>query len=394
MIEGSAVALQPSSVRELGNLVSTVSPPLGAVRRTGRISGIVLPPMNDGSRDLDVLKALMDELPLGVIVLDTAGEVVFYNRYEEQLAQRDRVNVIGRNFFREVAPCMRVAGLVTHFERLGEQPLHVDLDFQFDFPFIPRPRDVRIRLRSFEADGAPYGVLYIEDCSAEVAMEQMRETLTRLLVHDLKSPLSVLQLSLEELAKRELEDEDLAAVGDALRASQRLDRMVIGLLDLSAMRTGLVPITRRVTDVAELATTAVGEIEPLAKQASIDLAVDIPDDAIEAPIDRDLVRRAIDNLLDNAIRHAPPEGHVSVAVEPTDTHVLVRVTDDGPGIPEAARAILFEPGGRELASRNYGLGLTFVRLAARAHGGEITVRDPEEGTGTIFVLSLPRLIGD
>jgi len=350
--------------------------------------------MGSPSRELDVLKALMDELPIGVIVLDTAGEVVFYNRYEEELAQRDRVNVVGRDFFREVAPCMRVAGLVTHFERLGEQPLHVDLDFQFDFPFIPQPRDVHIRLRSFEADSEPYAVLYIEDCSAEVAVEQMRETLTRLLVHDLKSPLSVLQVSLKELAKGDLADEDLAAVGDALQASKRLDRMVIGLLDLSAMRTGLVPIERKVLDVAELATVAVGEIEPLAKQAAIELSVDIPDRAVEAPVDADLVRRAIDNLLDNAIRHAPPEGHVSVGVETSDTHVLVRVADDGPGIPSAARAILFEPGGRELASRNYGLGLTFVRLAARAHGGEITVRDPEEGSGTIFVLSLPRRIAD
>lgn len=346
--------------------------------------------MAGGSRELDVLKALMDELPLGVIVLNADTEVVFYNRYEEQLAQRERVNVIGRRFFQEVAPCMRVAGLVKHFELLGQQPLHVDLDFQFDFPFIPRPRDVRIRLRSFEADGEPYGVLYIEDCSAEVAMEQMRETLTRLLVHDLKSPLSVLQLSLEELTKRELRDEVLASVGDALRASRRLDRMVIGLLDLSAMRTGLVPIERARTDVAELATTAVGEIEPLARQATITLDVAIPDHPIEAPIDRELVRRALDNLLDNAIRHAPPGGRVGVAVEEAETHVLVRVEDDGPGIPESARALLFEPGGRELASRNYGLGLTFVRLAARAHGGEIEVRDPESGPGTVFVLSLPR----
>lgn len=346
--------------------------------------------MGDGSRELDVLKALMDELPLGVIVLNAQTEVVFYNRYEEKLAQRNRVNVIGRRFFQEVAPCMRVSGLVRHFDLLGQQPLNADLDFQFDFPFIPQPRDVRIRLRSFEADGEPYGVLYIEDCSAEVAMEQMRETLTRLLVHDLKSPLSVLQLSLKELTEQGLDDEVLATVGNALRASQRLDRMVIGLLDLSAMRTGLVPITRQTTDLAELATTAVGELEPLAKQAAITLEVDIPDDRIEAPVDRDLVRRAIDNLLDNAIRHAPPKGRVAVAVEGTETHVVVRVEDDGPGIPASARAILFEPGGRELASRNYGLGLTFVRLAARAHGGEIEVRDPETGSGTIFVLSLPR----
>jgi len=331
----------------------------------------------------------MDELPLGVIVMNADTEVVFYNRYEEQLAQRDRVDVVGRRFFQEVAPCMRVSGLVKHFETLGQRPLNVDLDFQFDFPFIPQPRDVRIRLRSFEADGEPYGVLYIEDCSAEVAMNQMRETLTRLLVHDLKSPLSVLQVSLKELTKEGLGDDVLAMVGDALRASQRLDRMVIGLLDLSAMRSGIVPITRKDTDIAELATTAVGEIEPLARQAEITLDVAIPDEPIQAPADRDLLRRAMDNLLDNAIRHAPPKGRVAVAVELDESHVTIRVEDDGPGIPESARALLFEPGGRELASRNYGLGLTFVRLAARAHGGEIRVRNPQSGSGTIFVLSLP-----
>ena len=339
---------------------------------------------------LGVLGALLDELPLGVIVLAKDTRVVFYNRYEERLAQRDRVDVIGRPFFEEVAPCMRVAALVRHFERLGEVPIEADLDFQFDFPFTPRPRDVRIRLRSFEVDGEPYGVFYIEDISAEVAMEQMRQTLTRFLVHDLKSPLSVLQVSLQSLVSQPLDDDTMETVGDALRAGQRLDRMVIGLLDLSAMRTGRLPINRRLDDVAEIVTGAVGDIEPLARQAAIELDVSIPDEPVEAEVDVDLLRRATDNLLDNALRHAPPGGRVRVSVIAGAEEVTVRIEDDGPGIPQSVRAILFEPGARQTATRNYGLGLTFVRLVARAHGGSVHARDPETGTGSIFLFTVPR----
>ncbi len=346
--------------------------------------------MSHTESSLGVLGALMDELPLGVIVLARDTRVVFFNRYEEQLAQRDRVDVLGRPFFDEVAPCMRVSALVRQFERLGEIPLEVDLDFQFDFPFNPRPRDVRLRMRSFEVDGEPYGVLYIEDVSAELAMEQMRETLTRFLVHDLKSPLNVLQLSLQELMLRPVDDEVLETLGDAMRASRRLDRMIIGLLDLSAMRTGRLPIEREPTDLGELVTAAVADLEPLARQAEITLDVAVADDPITAEVDGDLIRRAIDNLVDNAIRNAPPKGNVQVRLELEDERVRLVVEDDGPGIPEAVRAILFEPGARENATRNYGLGLTFVRLAARAHGGRIRATDRGDDPGTRFELTLPR----
>lgn len=191
----------------------------------------------------EVLTALFDLLPLGVVVLDQSGRVVVYNRREEELARRRRADVLGHPFFSEVAPCLDVRELSGRFAQgIGREALNVDLEFSFLFPFLDRPRDVLIHLRSMEADGEPYGVLLIEDVPAARSAERMREQLASLLVHDLKNPLGAIigntEFGLEHVSPGVVAD----ALEDVRLAATRLESMVLTLLDVGRLETSHVPL--------------------------------------------------------------------------------------------------------------------------------------------------------
>jgi len=349
---------------------------------------------------MPVLTSLLEQLPIGVVLLDSEGRVVQYNRYEEILAGRDRANVLGREFFREVAPCMNVRELGGQFYAdIGRRPLGVQLEFSFPFPHLAQARDVLVRLTSFDVNGKAYGCLMIEDVSAKRSVERMKDTLSSLLVHDLKNPLSAALTNLGLLGEQEsvrADAEALECLDGAQRATTRVQRMVHNLLDVARLESPTMPLQRAETDVRRLAMDACAELQTLARMRGIRLTIEAPDAPVLARVDEDALRRAIDNLAENALRYAASS--VTIRIEPGGSMLRIVVLDDGSGVPESVRERIFEkfvqvhddvPGPRQRL--NQGLGLTFVRLAMRAHGGTVHVDEPAGG-GCAFTLELPTLI--
>ncbi len=346
---------------------------------------------------LTLLNTLFDSLPLGVVVLNARGEVVIFNREEARLARRSRDRVIGRTFFTEIAPCMNVQELGMNFTRnIGREPIDVTIDFAFPFPFLEQPRDVTVRMLSFDVDGAPHACLLIQDISAQRSIERMKETLTSLLVHDFKNPLAVvlsnLQFAREDPALAARPDL-VRALTDADRSAHRLHSMVVGLLDITRLERGEMVLHRERVDLRDLVRQLVEEARALGRTRGVDLAADLPPGAIEAEIDANLVRRALDNLVENAVRYSPKGGVVRLRAATSDSGVFIEVADQGPGIPEIVRKEIFEKyvqvrKATDPRSDNRGLGLTFVRLAARAHGGDATVDCPAVG-GSVFRFQVP-----
>lgn len=333
---------------------------------------------------LPVLIGLLDELPIGVILLDRTGTVVHFNRYEERLARRQREKVVGRKFFEQVAPCMNVQELAgTFFERIGREPLSERVEFSFPFPFLDQPRDVVVHLASFDVGGETFGCLFVEDVSAQRSVERTRETLGSLLVHDLKNPLAVVHSNLGFLESVVDSPHATEAVEDALRATERLQRMLLDLLDVTRLETSAMPLRRRPLDLCEVARTIANEAKALGRLRGITIETQLPCEPVIVTADEDVLRRAIDNLVENAARHARSR----VIVRAQGAPASLEVADDGPGIPEAIRAGIFEKWVQvhteEQRGHNRGLGLTFVRLAAQAHGGTASVECPPEG-GTVF----------
>ena len=342
-------------------------------------------------RDSPLAAELLEELPIGVIVVDADGKVVLYNRHEERMAQRSRANVVGRSFFTEVAPCMRVRELAEPFERgIAEGRLHEDLELSFPFPFHERPRDVVVRLRSRLLDGKPHGVFFLQDVSASRVVERTRASLTELSVHDLKNPLTAAIVNLEFIAEEvQGGTETHGAAEDGLVAARRLQRMLGNMLDLNRLQTGEMPVVRRRGDARELLRAVAHESRMLARGAGVELDISA-EDSLEAPFDEQIMRRALDNLVDNAIRMTPPGGRVRLEGRREGEGVALCVIDEGPGVPAPMRGMIFEPRTRldDTPGLNRGLGLTFVRLAVLAHGGRVTVDDAPK-RGAVFAMVIP-----
>jgi two-component system sensor histidine kinase CreC len=233
------------------------------------------------------------------------------------------------------------------------------------------------------------------------AFEEMRVSLegkayveryTQALAHELKAPLSAIRGAAELLGEEMPRDERARFIGNLRAESERMQRVVERLLELSALEARNRPVNFGRVDLRELTDDVVAHARTIAAQRKIDLVFG-EGAAGEVKGERFLLTQAVGNLLQNAIEFSPAGREVRVELFSKAGSVLLLVEDQGPGIPEYAREKVFDrfyslprpDSGR----KSSGLGLSIVREIARLHGGEVTLENRPEG-GARAVLSLPR----
>jgi signal transduction histidine kinase len=219
------------------------------------------------------------------------------------------------------------------------------------------------------------------------ALEQVRDNLVQMIIHDQRGLLTVVMANLE-FAQAGLTGQPAADVAEALRAAEAIERMANTVLDVSRLREEKMPLHRVPTDVAALASETARTYRALGPSRSIDCGAK---SAVIATCDADLIRRVIENLVSNALKHAPSGGRVNVDVQATAGGCHVAVQDDGPGIPQDIRDTLFDKFTSARRGSKYhsaGIGLAFCRLAVEAHGGAISVQAAAP-RGTIFSFTIP-----
>jgi two-component system, sensor histidine kinase and response regulator len=220
-----------------------------------------------------------------------------------------------------------------------------------------------------------------------------KERLSAFVVHDLKNPVAAMDLHAQVLlADRELPQRARDAALQIRSDARGLMRLILNLLDISKSEEGKLELKPKVVDLVSLAREILDAAEVKAQAAGVTLEVGMEARTVTA--DPDLLRRVLENLLDNALRHTPRGGHVRLTSSSTDEHTDLRIADSGPGIEEGMRDRIFDPfvqleGDHRATTRaGRGLGLTFCRLAVEAHGGRIWVEDARPGS--VFTVSLPR----
>ncbi len=224
--------------------------------------------------------------------------------------------------------------------------------------------------------------------------EGERQQLTALIVHDLRGPITVVLGGMHYLQSRvDVPGEVSRTVDDVMVAGHALERMMMNLLDIGAGESGrLRPIVSRVSLASlfdHIATTA--RYVAFGTQHVFEAVFEL--EAQEIVTDVDLVRRTLENLLDNAFKYAPPGSTVRLHVQvPVGGPLLARVSDAGPGVPLALRTKIFDMHVRldpESGShRGHGFGLTSCRLAVAALGGRIWM-EPNVPAGAVFCIELP-----
>ncbi|MFZ2013716.1 MAG: HAMP domain-containing sensor histidine kinase [Nocardioides sp.] len=214
--------------------------------------------------------------------------------------------------------------------------------------------------------------------------------------HELRTPFAVLSGELELAGRPGRSREELAlAVTRAGEETARLARLTDQLLFLARSDEDRVPPRRERTDLRPLLVRSAEHAATRAASAGVRCEVDAPDDLVAA-LDPDRIGEAVDNLVDNALRFAPPGTPVVISARADGADLLIEVVDSGPGFPEDFLPHAFERFARPDSSRarrdgGAGLGLAIVSAIAHAHGGTATVRNRPEG-GSVVALELPASI--
>lgn len=217
----------------------------------------------------------------------------------------------------------------------------------------------------------------------------LKDDLVGVLVHDLRNPLSAVMSCFNLLGQAISDAESREDVRLGLEATRRVIELADDLLMVRLLEEGKLRPTFEVGTPVAVVSEALDTLRPMARERHVELELHDGGD-VQMRLDKKLLRRAVENLVSNAVKYT--RERVEVSVTPSGESAEVTVADRGPGIPDAYKPSMFEKYGSVEAHtgnarRGVGLGLYMVRLVAAAHQGAVTVED-RVGGGTVFRLRL------
>jgi len=229
-------------------------------------------------------------------------------------------------------------------------------------------------------------------------LNRLRSEFISIAAHEFRTPLTSIVGYLDLISQGRLgpiPETMQRPIASLNRNTQRLKRLIDDMLDVSRIDSGRMVLRRDAHDLRELARSAISELEGFTRAKRHDVGTDFAE-VPAVDVDGDKIHQVITNLLANAIKYTPEDGRIVVSVDREARWVVLRVRDNGIGIPAAARDKIFEPFSELTAPEFHtsagpdsaGLGLYIARGIVLLHGGEIAV-DSREGEFTEFTVRLP-----
>ena len=325
------------------------------------------------------LDAVLGNVADGIVAVDPAGRIVLWNRAAERVTGVPESEALGR-------PLVRVLGRDLAAGEGGGDRL------------VPLPRaGEQAWLSVSEAamhdpTGASAGRIFaFRDVSADRIVEQMKTTFVSTVSQELRRPLTSIYGFSETLLRRDVlfsEEERRTFLGYIAAEAARLTTIVDQLLSVARLDAGDLEVELAPTDVRSVMTEAVETFEGSALNGHR-FVLDMPEEPLDASVDRDKLRQILDALVDNAVKYSPGGGTVTLAARRRPDAVELRVTDEGIGIAPDEHERIFRKFYRSAdATSGSGLGLFIVQGLVRAMGGRIWV-DSDSGQGASFVFELP-----
>lgn len=227
-------------------------------------------------------------------------------------------------------------------------------------------------------------------------LEKVRDDLMKMIVHDLKSPLTSVLATLELLgdgAFGDLTDRQKVAVGEAEGKSEDLLALIEDILEVARIEEAAVTLNPEPIAPAALVSELVHEWRHRFQQEGTSVTVSVDDDTPVFTADKGLMKRVFSNLIQNAVTHSSDSVRLVITARRAGESVLFTFADNGPGIPAEYHEVIFRKFGQVGGAvaprvRSSGLGLTFCKLVVDLHGGMIWVRS-REGEGSAFHVQLP-----
>lgn len=337
------------------------------------------------------LHTIVEQMPVGLVMTNAAGQAVFMNRPAEELLVDLRSADESR--FHRRFPAFRLNGdPYPENERPAARALRFGTTTTAERVYFERLDGTRVL---FEISAAPIrdssgrvnaATLTLQDLSGLEQRERSEREFVANAAHELRTPVAAVLSAIEVLqagAKEEPRDRDLF-LGHIEREAGRLGRLAHGLLVLARAQAGVESIKLQLVEIRPLLD---GVAHALVAQEDVDVVVDCPPE-LRIWSAHDLLEQAVTSLAANAVAHTS-KGHVTLAAHTTDSTIAIEVRDTGSGIAPSDQRRMFErfyPAG---ASREgFGLGLAIVRQAAEVLAAEIDV-ESALGAGTTIRLRLP-----
>lgn len=220
---------------------------------------------------------------------------------------------------------------------------------------------------------------------------QFRQDLSNMIIHDLRNPLANIILSTEVLKRTSLNDQQQRKIEQIYNNGKRSISLIDSLLLMAKIEADRLLLQLEPVDLAEMLQAVVEDFKFIAESYQLKLSIKLPPEKRLIQVDKHLFQRIFDNLLSNAIKFSESGQEIMVCLEyPMDRQVRVKVLDQGCGISDELKAVIFkqfEIGKPFKEIAQTGLGLTFCKLAIEAHGGQIRVEDnfPQ---GSIFIVEI------
>jgi len=356
------------------------------------------------------LRAIIERLPDGIVIVDSHGAIRFANPAAERLFARNAEDLVGTSFgfpvvvgeTTEIDIVQRGGGNVVYAELRV-----VDAEWEDEQVQIVALRDITDRKQAQERS-QQLAVEREARLAAEAASRAKSEFLA-IMSHELRTPLNAV-LGYSELMELGISGpitpQMRENIGRIRVSAIHLLGLVNDILDLAKVEAGRLQVSSGPCSATGTIAAAIALIQPQAAAGGLDLTVlPAPDPSPVYRGDDERVRQILVNLLSNAVKFTAQGGKITVAIEssgapnadtrlqPSRSYVSFRVTDTGAGIPEEKLLSIFDPfvqaeSGHSRSREGSGLGLTISRRLARLMGGDLTVKS-EVGKGSTFTLWLP-----
>ncbi|MGH9547935.1 MAG: ATP-binding protein [Terriglobales bacterium] len=336
-------------------------------------------------------RKLCEGIPVGFLILNMDGMIEFINRKTQTIFQLELSRLVGREFYSllQEPPAKPFSDFAAEVaERGGSIELDACGGDEHNFP-------IEVTLRDFEMFDRPCLLAAVMDISERRAVEKLRQEIIAMVSHDLSTPLTSIQITLNLLstpALGQLNERGLNLVSKAERSTTQLIKLINDLLAVETLESGKVSIYPERINMGELFSHSHHLVEELARSKGVEIDV-VPVGNVEIFGDKDRLQQVIVNFLSNAIKFSPEHARVELSAEAGSQCTIVRVKDNGRGVPQKDQERIFErfhqvesSDAREKGGR--GLGLAICKAIVTQHGGRIGVTS-EEGNGSTFWFEIP-----
>lgn len=389
------VALQPSASVSpgpswlslgLATLVVLTTAGLAAWRREDKPTPVQPEtPPNPHKNALDQQQQMLGHLKVGVVLVDSDGEVRIANKAVQQLFSLSS----------QEAQAESLPHLLRHyrFVELWRRSRELGLPQALTAEVPQSKRHLSATVYPLSGDMQGQALMLFEDVSELLRLETIRRDFVSNVSHELRTPLTSLKALTESLRAGALEEPEMARrfLGHIETEVDALSELVSELLELARIESKQVPLQLQPTDSAAVVQRSLERLRLQAERAGVQLEADLDAGVAQVMADASRLEQVLVNLIQNAIKFTPKGGRISLALGRGDGVMEFSVADSGVGISAEDQPRIFERFYKTDPARNKtgtGLGLAIAKHVVEAHGGRIGV-ESQEGKGSRFYFTIP-----